>query len=239
MSTKSWSHVSPVTGVGPCGAQTPEACKFAGTKHFSSAAAARILAGRPANYDEHEAMRKHQQIMAEKNGTPLPLPEPAAKPKPKPKPVPRAAPAPVQQNRFPSQHRNSAQGRAPQRSETLYHMELGFPTGFRKPGGRVPLEYSRHALEATLDDRYGEIPVMKGINLDSLELFEMGVENGKVSKLAYRGHLDDKRDMCIVVIPKGPGQKWFVKTVWINLRSDQHKTLDESKYARPMASAAA
>jgi len=263
MSTKTWSHVSPTVGLDSCGAQSPESCKFKDSKHFSAKAVERINAGRPANFDEHEAMVKHREITAQHNmeggsNSSVPKPGPAKVPAvptaPKPGPVapPRPTPSPArpvapfpgrsQQGRpvapFPTQHRQGGSYGRPQRTpETLYHMELGFPSTFVKPSGRKELDYGSHAMSATLDDRYGRIPVLNSINVDKLQMVELGVDSGsgRVSKIVYRGHLDEERDMCIVVIPKPPGQKWFVKTVWINLRSDQHRTLDESKYARPAA----
>jgi len=52
--------------------------------------------------------------------------------------------------------------------------------------------------------------------------------NGKLVKIAMRVKLDEKRDLVIVGIPQMGGL--FVKTVWINLRNDSHKTLNKNKY---------
>lgn len=121
-----------------------------------------------------------------------------------------------------------------QYEEKLFHTELGFPSNFTPPKGVRPLEYSRHAEKAALDDRYGYITLPPQINLDNFELIELGVVDGnKVSKMLYRGSLDGERDICIVVIPKPKGQKWFVKTVWINERNDSHRTLNRNKYVVP------
>ena len=115
----------------------------------------------------------------------------------------------------------------------LFHTELGFPSTFQPPTGSRELEYSHHAQKAALDDRYGHIDLPPRINLDKMKLIEVGVENGRVSKFLYRGELDDDRDICIVAIPKPKGQKWFVKTVWINESNDKHRSLDASKYLKP------
>jgi hypothetical protein len=268
MSTKTWSHISPTKGVDTCGAQSPETCKFKETsRHFTAKAAERIKTGRPANFDEYEAMMKHREAIGDKSevkpfgGAPKPAPGPqqAAKPtlakagfkptqlsqRPAPRPFPTAPQTGLNRNvaPFPGQSRAGGfqggkggyKSNVPRSAETLYHMELGFPKNFNPPTGVHELEYSRHAVEATQDDRYGAIPVLKKMNVDRLKMVELGVQDGRVSKIVYRGTLDEERDMCIVVIPKPAGQKWFVKTVWINLRSDQHRTLDESKYARPAA----
>lgn len=239
MSGKSWHHVSPVTGLGPCSAQSPEACKFGADGHFSGKAAERITSGRPANYKEHEAMREHQKATGQKVAEKMIAPKPSP-----PKPTPLAKPAaPKRSNGFPTSHHRPRAG-----DEILYHEEIGFPKNFRPPTGKYPLTYSRHAHEACLDDRYGHIPKLKGIDTDRMKLIEIGVKDGKVSKLLYRGTLactechannvsqsackHPRRDMCIVVIPKAR-EPWFVKTVWINLQSDKHRTLDASKYQKP------
>lgn len=109
----------------------------------------------------------------------------------------------------------------------LYHSEIGLPAGFRAPTGRVSLEWTRHADRARKDDRYGEIPRFKTATLDRLTVVEVGVEGGKVVKILFRGRLDNERDVCMVLIP---GRVWRVKTVWVNLATDTHRTLDRSKY---------
>jgi hypothetical protein len=241
MNGKTWHHVSPVTGLGICQAQSPDKCKFGESNHFNAKAAERINAGRPANYNEHEAMREHQRATGQK------VAEQMVQQKPVPKPTPMTRPAaptpPKRPNGFPTGHQRPRAG-----DEILYHADIGFPKNFVPPKGRYQLEYSRHALEASLDDRYGKIPKLTTLSVDHMKIIELGVQNGKISKILYRGTLaciechqnklpqgncpHPKRDMCIVVIPK-PNQPWYVKTVWINLQSDKHKTLDESKYEKP------
>lgn len=243
MNGKTWHHISPVTGLGVCQAQSPDKCKFGADNHFNAKAAERIASGRTANYAEHEAMREHQRITGQKVAEQMVSQKPAA-PKPTPLKRPTAPPPPQRQsNGFPTNHRRPRMG-----DEILYHTEIGFPKNFVPPKGRYDLEYSRHALEASLDDRYGKIPQLKTLSVDHMKIIELGVQDGRVSKILYRGTLScmechqnktpqsscphPKRDMCIVVIPKAK-QPWYVKTVWINLQSDKHKTLDESKYQKP------
>lgn len=109
----------------------------------------------------------------------------------------------------------------------LYHSEIRLPDGFVAPTARVALEWTRHADRARLNDRYGEIPRFKTATLGRLSVVEVGVEGGRVVKILFRGRLDNERDVCMVLIP---GKVWRVKTVWVNLRTDQHGTLDRSKY---------
>ena len=51
---------------------------------------------------------------------------------------------------------------------------------------------------------------------------------GRVAKVVVRAELDDVNDVVLVLIP-GP-REWRVKTVWLNNRTDSHKTLDRSRY---------
>lgn len=92
----------------------------------------------------------------------------------------------------------------------------------------VELSYSKHALRAANDDRYGQIPLTPVLNLAHCQTIEVGTEGRRVRKVVVRTELDDDNDVVFVLIP-GPA-KWFVKTVWINRKTDSHKTLDRSRY---------
>lgn len=113
----------------------------------------------------------------------------------------------------------------------LFHSEIRLPDGFVAPTHRVALRWTRHADQARTTDRYGEIRRFKCATLGRLSVVEVGMENGRVAKILFRGRYDDTRDVCMVLIPNGTGP-WTVKTVWFNLSSDSHTTLDHSKYVR-------
>lgn len=138
------------------------------------------------------------------------------------RPVPRP---PIKPNREKVQQSRGITG--------LFHADLGFPSAFNPPTGTRALQYTQHAQNAALDDRYGDIQLPSEINLDEMKLIEVGVTDGQVSKFLYRGKLDNWRDICIVAIPRPRGQKWIVKTVWINESNDRHRTLDPTKYLVP------
>lgn len=110
----------------------------------------------------------------------------------------------------------------------LYHRDLGLPTGFVRPQHTVTVDYGSHARMEAMTDRYGDFYLPPKVNLSEFEVIEVGMENGKVAKILFRGELDDVRDICIVLIPRRPA--WFCKTVWVNVRTDTHRTLDKSKY---------
>jgi hypothetical protein len=107
----------------------------------------------------------------------------------------------------------------------LYNVALGLPVLNFKGLGPIRLIYSRHAQQAALNDRYGHINLPTVLNPMHAELIEVEMSGGAPVKAVFRLPLDDRRDICLVVLPSG-----LVKTVWVNLASDAHKTLDASKY---------
>lgn len=111
----------------------------------------------------------------------------------------------------------------------LYHSSIRLPEGFTAPSQRVSIDYGSHARSEAFADRYGKIALPATIPLSMFEVIEVGIEGGRVKKILFRGHIDSTRDLCIVLIPNANGP-WFCKTVWVNLRSDLHRTLDRSKY---------
>jgi hypothetical protein len=115
-------------------------------------------------------------------------------------------------------------------SEVLYHSDIFLPDWFTAPTQRVKVDYGHHAKREALIDRYGEIALPAFVNLKRFRVIEVGVINGRVSKILFRGKLDNERDLCIVLIPSGD-KPWKAKTVWINLVTDKHRTLDRSRYA--------
>jgi hypothetical protein len=114
--------------------------------------------------------------------------------------------------------------------ETLYHSDIFLPGWFTAPTQRVKVDYGHHAKREALVDRYGEIALPAFVNLKRFRVIEVGVINGRVSKILFRGKLDNERDLCIVLIPND-NRPWRCKTVWVNLNTDKHKTLDRSRYA--------
>lgn len=114
-------------------------------------------------------------------------------------------------------------------TETLWHSSIRLPANFVAPTGRVELSWTRHADSERTKDRYAEIPKFKGLTLKRFAVIEVGTEAGTVTKIVFRGRMDDTNDVVIVLIPNG-NKPWTVKTAWINKRSDLHKTLDHSRY---------
>lgn len=113
----------------------------------------------------------------------------------------------------------------------LYHADIKLPTGFTLPNRVIDLKYTRHAVKASNNDRYGYIPILSTLDLGQCRTVEVGTLNGKVAKVVVRTHLDTNRDIVLVLIPHQPtAHTWTVKTVWVNVTSDTHRTLDRSRY---------
>lgn len=115
----------------------------------------------------------------------------------------------------------------------LYHFQIGFPQGFQPRIGRISLDYTKHAQDAALSDRYGSLKLPQYIDTNKAICIEAEIEGKSVLKLVYRMSYTDTLDLIVVVVPHGLGFK--VKTVWANLITDKHATLNESRYTRPKA----
>ena len=113
----------------------------------------------------------------------------------------------------------------------LFHYELGFPKAAKLRFGTLELSWTKHALSECSADRYGIINPPQTLDTNTAQIIEAEIArkpNGKLftEKVVYRIPYTEVKDMVLVVIPNS-GR---VKTVWINVRDDTHKTLDASKY---------
>jgi len=108
----------------------------------------------------------------------------------------------------------------------LYHFQVYMPDLPLK-FGKQRLNYSNHALNASRDDRYGDIQLPTFIDTNTAKVIEVEIIQGRfLSKVVYRVNYSDTHDLIIVVIP----ERWFVKTVWLNAKSDKHQTLNKNRY---------
>ena len=113
----------------------------------------------------------------------------------------------------------------------LYHKALGFPKDF-KPLPLFNLKYGPHAIDAAKFDNYGPISSLPKHFLPRIaEIIEIETDlNGELIKLVSRQVHDKELDLILVISIKDK----FVKTVWRNMRSDKHLTLDKTKYNKPI-----
>lgn len=111
-----------------------------------------------------------------------------------------------------------------------YHFEIGLPKGFNGAMGVIPLEYTKHALEAAENDRYGKIKLPKEIDTNRAKVIEVEMRGREVLKVLYRVKCTKGLDLLVACMPMSDCFK--VRTVWLNLASDAHGTLDASKYEK-------
>jgi hypothetical protein len=111
----------------------------------------------------------------------------------------------------------------------LWHADIRLPDGCKLPSHRVNLRWSRHAQRARSSDRYGVIPYIASIPLSQFQVIEVETDNELIVKWVIRGHFDSDHDVVFVLVPFSHDE-WFVKTVWFNLRTDVHATLDRDRY---------
>lgn len=113
----------------------------------------------------------------------------------------------------------------------LYHKDVFLPRRIRVsvPTGIQRLNYSQHARNAAMNDRYGVIPLTDRIDFGTMEIVEVEHDGRKLLKTVLRENGQEKNRVFVVVpIPNG----WLVKTVWYNLASDTHRTLNKSAYVK-------
>lgn len=110
----------------------------------------------------------------------------------------------------------------------LYHKDVFLPNHVREsvPSGIQRLNYSHHARNAAMNDRYGVIPLTDRIDFGMMEVVEVE-HDGRLQKVVLRENGQEK-NRVFVVMPKPGG--WLVKTVWFNLASDRHRTLRRELY---------
>lgn len=109
----------------------------------------------------------------------------------------------------------------------LFHKDVFLPKSVSAPCYEGRLHYGNHSLQASLSDRYGEMTLPEVFCAANAELIESESDGQRVTKQVWRQSLDDERDIILVLTPNGR-----VKTVWINLKSDQHRTLRRELYMR-------
>ncbi len=112
----------------------------------------------------------------------------------------------------------------------LFHREVFLPQVILDLGARtIQPRVTNHARRAALQDRYGEITIPESVTFSGADVIEAEMEDGRVVKLVIRAPYDAARDLVLAIGFEG-GQS-FLKTVWFNLKSDGHRTLDRSRYS--------
>ena len=116
---------------------------------------------------------------------------------------------------------------------TKFHKEVGFEKGIEEEIKKVfasfdSLNYTRHAMNQTIQDRYGIIPTCRVSDLQGAEIFEYTKANGVLQKVAIRvTNLSKDLDHCYSISVDGN-----VITAWTNKKDDTHYTLDKRQYEK-------
>lgn len=117
-----------------------------------------------------------------------------------------------------------------------YHIDVFFPAQINRilPKGILPLSITRHAAVACKDDRYGAFNLPQYVDMGKAKVFEASFLDGKLHKFAARLSYNTTHDMVVVIV-KDKGN-YAIKTAWLNMVNDSHKTLNAGKYATCLVS---
>lgn len=112
-----------------------------------------------------------------------------------------------------------------------YHIRKGFPKEIQFPKGKYLLKYTKHAIQEIKNDKYvpNNIEIPNIINFDKVEFIEIETIDNKLSKFLVRIDFNAELCLCLVILK----EDYVVKTAWFNLKNDNHKNLDLTKYNRP------
>lgn len=115
----------------------------------------------------------------------------------------------------------------------LYHIDTGIPFNINLPA-ELNLYFSNHALHAAENDRYGKIKLSSIISTKGAKVVEVETnDQNQPIKMVVRLPYDHKRDVVYVINLVRPiNGSLVVRTVWFNEKTDTHKTLNRSNYAR-------
>jgi hypothetical protein len=121
----------------------------------------------------------------------------------------------------------------------LYHREVFLPNApaIRRIAGMTcwHLHYSGHSLREAIHDRNGIIyhpPIQLTFTESNVIEVELNHDHSRVNKMVVRIPYCDLRDLVLVLDTFEPGvRECRVRTLWTNLKTDRHATLDRSKYA--------
>lgn len=111
----------------------------------------------------------------------------------------------------------------------LFHKDVYAPPMIFKSMDVVLLHYSRHARLAAVRDRYGDLTplLVSEVDLSKVDIVEVELRDGVVVKRVVRVIATEQLALVLVINADG-----LVRTVWGNLHTDTHATLDRAKFVR-------
>lgn len=113
----------------------------------------------------------------------------------------------------------------------LYHKDVFFKPHFHTFAMKgVSLKFSAHLVERLIERGIDtkKIPVIIN-NVANVKVIEVETEDDgmTVHKQLVRYPYDSSNDLVMAIVRNG-----LVKTAWVNSKTDNHRTLDKSKYER-------
>lgn len=113
----------------------------------------------------------------------------------------------------------------------LYHKALTLPDNIDSIYDSEYLtRLSKHAKDESCNDKYKSFFIPEIVIITDDNLIEVEInESGQFVKFMIRIEYDSDYDLCIVLQPETKDSA-LVRTAWLNKSSDNHYTLDESKY---------
>lgn len=118
-----------------------------------------------------------------------------------------------------------------------YHIKVYYPNSAKKSLRAFTealqsraWQYSRHALENLKYRSYNVKDILlyiKGLKLDSNEIFEFYSDNTGIKKAVFKIDYKGIFDLCIVI-----SDKKKIVTIYINSKNDNHDTLDRGLYVK-------
>lgn len=126
-------------------------------------------------------------------------------------------------------------------SNTLYHKEVFWDNKFDKVVDTMiktheGINISQHTLEQARKDwkrDYTDVLDVDKIAEIIKKPYYLFEYDSKDSKFVLRVNYDSKNDVMIVMMPTR-GNRLLVKTMWINAKTDTHKTLQKERYVQPI-----
>lgn len=121
----------------------------------------------------------------------------------------------------------------------LFNAATGIPETLatRVKGMRLNLHWTRHAKQQVVEDKYGVLPREAYPERFSWEenwtLVEVETnDRHHITKFVVRRPADDRRSIVLVIRPDDFSPSGRVVTFFINLNTDNHKSLNTTKFAK-------
>jgi len=110
----------------------------------------------------------------------------------------------------------------------MFHKDVFIPDFAKKPLFEGKVTYARHAQNVSSGaNGIAALNLPEEFHAANATLVEAEVNpaTGEVEKQVWRVPFDEQNDLCFPMMANG-----FIKTVWLNSRTDSHATLRRTRY---------